>query len=111
MAKNTESMIQRALLVKGNTGGRRLFRNNVGTATTKDGRHISFGLQAGSGDLIGWEQIEITPEMVGDKIARFLSVEVKSEKGRASEKQKNWAEVVNKCGGRAIIIKSIEDLC
>jgi hypothetical protein len=110
VAKITESMIQRALLTRGNMGGRRLFRNNVGSAKTDDGRHISFGLHKGSGDLIGWEEIEITPDMVGQKIARFLSVEVKTEKGRVSKEQDLWRSVVNAAGGRGIIARSVSDI-
>lgn len=110
MAEVSESMIQKALWIKGNRDGKRLFRNNVGTATTKDGRFISFGLHKGSADLIGWESIEITPEMVGEKIARFLSVEVKAKNGRVSDAQNLWASVVNNAGGRAIIARSINEL-
>lgn len=88
-----------------NRGNTRLFRNNVGAYKGKDGQWIQFGLMKGSGDLIGWETIEITPDMVGTKIARFLSVEVKAEKGgRISEAQKTWSDRVNGAGGRAIIV-------
>jgi hypothetical protein len=110
MANISESMIQGAIMVKGNKNGKRLFRNNVGTAQTADGRRITFGLHKGSGDLIGWEQIEITPDMIGQKIARFLSVEVKSKTGKPSDAQLVWADLVNNCGGRAIIINSPSDL-
>ena len=106
----SESNIQAELFVKHNKNGR-VFRNNTGTATTKDGRYIRFGLAVGSGDLIGWETIEVTPEMVGEKIARFLSVEVKRGKGGViSAEQQNWSDLVNKHGGRAIITNSAEDL-
>jgi hypothetical protein len=49
--------------------------------------------------------------MIGQKIARFLSVEVKSKTGKPSDAQLVWADLVNNCGGRAIIINNIDDLC
>ena len=106
----SESNIQREIYFHLNRGNSRVFRNNVGTATTNTGEFIRFGLEVGSGDLIGWESIEITADMVGQKIARFLSVEVKSKTGKASEAQKNWCNTVNRFGGRAIITNSVEDL-
>ena len=106
----SESNIQREIYFHLNRGNSRVFRNNVGTATTESGEFIRFGLEVGSGDLIGWESIDITADMVGKKIARFLSVEVKSKTGKATESQKNWLDNVNKHGGRAIIANSAEDL-
>jgi len=107
----SESNIQREIYFKLNRGNTRVFRNNVGSATTNKGEFIKFGLEVGSGDLIGWESIEITPEMVGQKIARFLSVEVKNGNGgRTTEAQKNWCNIVNRFGGRAIITNNVEEL-
>ncbi len=71
--------------------GYHLFRNNVGQLLDKEGRPVRFGLANDSkalnkalksGDLIGWETITITPDMVGQRVARFLSVEVNAG-GRA----------------------------
>lgn len=110
MAKS-ESLVQKEIMIKLNRGNTRVFRNNVGTAKTYDGRFIQFGLMKGSGDLIGWETIRITPDMVGQDIARFLSVEVKKEKGgKTSPEQEKWAEKVNSSGGRAIIINNSEEI-
>ena len=92
----------RVALCKGNT---RVFRNNVGMI-----QGVSFGLHKGSADLIGWETIEITPEMVGQKIARFLSVEVKTPIGKVRKEQTVWLDMVNKTGGRAIIARSVDDV-
>ncbi len=110
MAKS-ESLVQKEIMMKLNRGNSRVFRNNVGTGYTRSGNIINFGLMKGSGDLIGWETIEITPDMVGQKIARFLSVEVKAEKGgRASKYQKQWSENVNNAGGRAVIANGVDEL-
>ena len=110
MAKS-ESLVQKEIMMELNKGNTRVFRNNVGTATTEDGQFIRFGLCKGSGDLIGWETVQITPEMVGEKFARFLSVEVKAEKGgRASKEQKTWQKIVNNVGGKAIIINKSKEV-
>jgi hypothetical protein len=109
----------------------RIFRNNVGNAIQGviDKKHsailsnklketvvvlryprwIKFGLHVGSGDLIGWITRIITPDMVGKKIAQFLSIEVKSDTGVPSTDQKNWREQIKKNGGCAGIAKTIED--
>ena len=70
---------------------------------------------AGSGDLIGWNSVEVTPDMVGKKVAIFLSVETKRPKnGHVSTEQKTWMNVVNNAGGIAIVTNSedkIKNLC
>lgn len=101
------------------SGHATMFRNNVGTAWTgdvqrlRDGsilirnpRPFHAGLMVGSGDLIGWRSVEITPDMVGKKIAVFASVEVKSLKGKASAAQQNWRKNVINAGGLACVAKS-----
>jgi len=59
-------------------------------------------------DLAGWEEIEITPDMVGKKIARFLAVEVKAS-GSLTKYQKKFREVIEKMGGRYEIIVSLPE--
>jgi hypothetical protein len=76
----------------------------------KFGRWHTFGLAKGSADLIGWQSIEITADMVGQRIAQFLSVEVKTPTGRVNPEQEAWARTVNAHGGRAIIARSANDL-
>lgn len=87
----------------------RVFRNQVGTYKLEDGRVISSGLCKGSADLVGWQTVTITPEMVGQQVAVFLSVEVKGERTRVTPEQQNWAAVVKKCGGKAVIARSLEE--
>lgn len=71
-------------------------------------RFIRFGLFPGSGDRIGWRVVTITPDMVGQKIAQFLSVEIKTVVDRMSEEQKRWADAVRRDGGRAEIWKDTQ---
>lgn len=93
-------------------GGRadvRIFRNQVGTYRLENGRVITSGLCKGSADLIGWQTVTITPEMIGQQIAVFLSVEVKGEKTRVTPEQTNWAAVVKKCGGKSVVARSLQE--
>jgi hypothetical protein len=120
-----ESPLAKKILLKiGSMPGIRIFRNNVGLAyqgkteffenprrvVIKNFRMIKFGLLVGSGDYIGWKTVTITPDMVGKKIAQFLSVEVKTETGVRSEEQKNWAEIVRFNGGIAVFIDDLENI-
>lgn len=86
----------------------KVFRNNIGVAKFANGQIVRYGVGPnGAGDYIGWEIITITPDMVGQKVARFTSVEMKDERGgRVSDEQRHWAEVVNASGGRAVILSS-----
>jgi hypothetical protein len=101
-----QSEIHRALGSKPNI---RIFRNHVGAVRDERGRVHSFGLQKGSGDLIGWVSLEITPAMVGQTVAVFLSVEVKSATGRTRPEQETWARIVNAKGGIALVARSVAD--
>jgi len=89
-----------------------VFRNHTGRAMFPSGNTVPVGIPhwGGGGDHIGWETIEITPDMVGCQFARFLSVEWKRDKGgRRSEAQIKWAHDVNRAGGRAVFLASLAD--
>lgn len=100
------------------------FRNNVGGAWSgkkiktlpngdivlRGSRWITFGLVEGSGDTIGWVSKTVTPEMVGQKFAQFLSLEYKTGTGRASDKQLNWHNVVHSAGGLSGFARSDDDV-
>lgn len=83
----------------------RLWRNNVGVFYTKDGRMIRTGLCVGSADLIGFESIVITKEMVGFKVAIFRADEVKF-RSSVSEVQKQWLSM---CKGMGAIVNVIRE--
>jgi hypothetical protein len=106
----TETDIQRLVQIEASKQGLRLFRNQTGMYKLQDGRVLQSGLAKGSADLIGWKTMEITPDMVGQKIAVFLSVEVKSAKGKLSPEQTNWLNTVNQVGGIAIVARSPQDI-
>lgn len=104
--KSLQSLIQRTL---GSRPDVRVFRNQVGVYRLEDGRVITSGLCKGSADIIGFQSVTITPEMVGQTVAVFLSVEVKSPTGRARPEQENWAAFIKKAGGKAVIAKSLKE--
>jgi hypothetical protein len=86
-----------------------LFRNNTGTLRDANGRPVSFGLCKGSADLIGWRTVTITPEMVGQQVAVFTSIEVKTASGRLTPEQRQWLAAVETAGGIAGVARSVED--
>jgi len=106
----TEAEVQKRIIEAANQRhDMRLFRNQVGCYKVGN-RMIRTGLCPGSADLIGWRQVTITPDMVGTTIAQFLSVEVKSPKGRVALDQQRWADAVARDGGCAILARRVEDL-
>ena len=65
------------------------------------GMPIKYGLYPGSGDMVGWHPVVITPDMVGQRIGVFTSVEIKTENDRMSKKQGIWRRNVLAGGGIA----------
>jgi len=101
---------QRIRLALGTRPDLRLFRNNTGTLPDpRTGRPVQFGLARGSADLIGYRTVTITPEMVGQRVAIFTSLEVKTPTGRIRPEQANWQRTVSSAGGIAAIVRSVDD--
>lgn len=99
-----------------------LFRANVGQAWAGDvtklpgnrvvidnARPFSTGLPPGFSDLFGLVSVEITPDMVGQKVAIFTALEVKTSTGRASSGQKDFLAAVKANGGRSGVARSVAD--
>lgn len=99
-----ESILQQQIrLALGQESDVVLFRNNVGQATYWDDRagrvmHVRYGLAPGSADLIG-----IGPG------GRFVSLELKGRRGLASADQERWLQLVERRGGAAAIVRSVEE--
>lgn len=101
---------QRIRLALGTQRDLRLFRNQVGQLPDpRTGRPVQFGLARGSADLIGWRTVVVTPEMVGQRLAVFTSLEVKTATGRLTPAQHNWLGAVRQAGGIAGVARSVGD--
>jgi hypothetical protein len=110
MANAETDLQQRIRLALGTRTDLRLFRNQVGQLPDpRTGRPVQFGLARGSADLIGWRTITVTPEMVGQQLAVFTSIEVKTERGHVRPEQHAWQRTVSDAGGIAGIARSIRD--
>ena len=105
----SEQTIQQRIRLACSTGDCRLFRNNTGTLRDQNGRPVTFGLCKGSADLIGWKRVTVTPAMVGQQVAVFASIEVKTLTGRLRPEQKQWLEAVQAAGGIAGVARSVAD--
>ena len=108
---NAETTLQQQIrLALGTHPQIRLFRNQVGSLPDpRSGRLVTFGLARGSADLIGWRTITVTPDMVGQRLAVFTSIEVKTPIGRVRPDQTAWMGAVQAAGGIAGIARSVPD--
>lgn len=75
-------------------------------------KKIKYGVGPnGASDLIGFESVIITPDMVGQKIARFIAPESKSGiDGVVSQDQKDFQALVIGAGGKAPVIRFPDDV-
>ena len=108
---NAETTLQQEIrLALGTIPSARIFRNQVGSLPDpRTGRLVTFGLAKGSADLIGWRTITIGPEHVGQRMAVFCSIEVKTPTGRLTPQQQAWLSVVLAAGGIAGVARSVPD--
>ena len=106
---NETSILQEIRIGLSSTPDVRIFRNQTGALKDTEGRLVTFGLCKGSSDLIGWKSIVITPEMIGQRVAVFLAVEVKRPKKNPTPEQTNFLERVAAAGGIAGVARSVED--
>ncbi|MBF0399978.1 MAG: hypothetical protein HQL90_04350 [Magnetococcales bacterium] len=88
-----------------------LYKNPVGRGKVKtaDGRYeqwITYGLQPGSADLIGY----YTMDLSGLNVAVFVSIETKRPHGgHTAEAQRKWRDKVIERGGIALITNDPEE--
>ena len=105
----SEQQAQQSIRLALSRGPVRLWRNNTGTLRDRQGRPVKFGLCKGSSDLIGLRSITIGPEHVGQTMAVFVAVEVKSPTGRPTPDQQAFIDTVQSLGGLAGIARSVDD--
>lgn len=76
-----------------------LFRANVGSGRTFDGRYFETGLPKGFSDLFGFRLSD----------GRAVFIEVKTAAGRVSAEQKNFIGKMRGYGALAGVARSVED--
>lgn len=122
-----EHPIQQRILLACGRGLTRLFRQNVGRAwigsdvfratrrtvvtldpgdvVIRQARPFIAGVP-GMSDLGGWKTVTITPGMVGQRVAVYVAIEVKAERGRLRPDQVTFLDTVRAAGGIAGVARS-----
>ncbi len=76
-----------------------VFRANVGSGVTYDGRHFETGLPKGFSDLFGFRHSD----------GKIFFIEVKTPSGRLSKDQKHFLEQMQNYGAIAGVARSVDD--
>lgn len=76
-----------------------VFRVNVGTGYTQDGRYFTTGVPSGFTDLFGFRKSD----------GKAIFIEVKTSKGKPTQKQVNFIQQMQLNGAIAGICRSAED--
>lgn len=76
-----------------------VFRANVGSGVTYDGRHFETGLPKGFSDLFGFRHSD----------GKIFFIEVKTPSGRLSKDQKHFLEQMRNDGAIAGVARSVDD--
>lgn len=127
---DSEQDIMRRIMIAVSKTGARVFRNNVamawvgkaeiirhsravvvyvGDVLIRQGRPLHAGLCKGSSDLIGITPVIVRPEHVGTRLGVFTGLEVKTNKGRTTPEQVNFAEQINALGGIVGVVRDSND--
>lgn len=117
-----QSIQNRILKAFGALRGVRLFRQNSATGWVgkvvkhtreililADPKPLRAGLCVGSSDIIGWTEVKVTTDMVGQTLAVFTAVEVKQPGKYPTEEQRAFIAAVQRSGGKAGVARSNED--
>jgi hypothetical protein len=107
-SSSSEHEIQQRIRLACGRGPVRLWRNNTGALVDQQGRFVRFGLCKGSSDLIGLRSVVVTPEMVGQRLAQFVALEIKAPQGVVSPEQQAFLRLVQELGGVAAVCRSIQ---
>lgn len=111
-----ENFVQNQIRMMAPQRGYRLWRNNVGALKDERGVPVRYGLGNDSAamnkvmksaDLIGGRSLVITPELVGQTVLQFASIECKrpgwvfNEHNEHELAQRRWMNLVIQAGGVA----------
>ena len=120
----SEAAVQAAVRLEAAKKGIKLWRNNVGVLRDSRGVPVRYGLAndsqrlnsaVKSGDLIGWRPVVVSMDMVGTRIAQFVSRECKRSGWKWSgdpheQAQMKWLQAVVSDGGDAKFCSGEETL-
>lgn len=81
----------------------------AGDVLIRQARPFHSGIE-GQSDTYGWQEVTITPEMVGSKIAQHVEIEGKTGTGREATAQKSWGAAVTRSGGRYGVAREVSDV-
>lgn len=81
-----------------------------GDVLLRNARPFNTGLPAGFPDTFGCQEVVITPDMVGQKVAVFWALEIKDQSS-ASVAQSNFINALNMSGGKAAVVHSEQEAC
>jgi len=105
------ALCDEGLFFRANVGqawtGSRIERLPGGRVLIHDARPFTTGLPAGFSDLFGIVPAVVTADMVGQPVGIFAGVEIKSQRGRASEAQERFIAAIQRAGGRAGIARDV----
>lgn len=76
-----------------------IFRMNVGSGYTYDGRHFDTGVPKGFSDLFGFRKRD----------GRAIFIEVKTKTGKPTKEQVHFLETMQKSGAIAGVCRSVGD--
>lgn len=106
-----ESNIQKLIQLACSDHGIITFRNNIGAYKTPEGYMVRYGVGGNGGsDLIGISPVKITESHIGMTLGVFTAFEIKTQKGKPTNEQINFINVINNNGGIAGICRSTDDL-
>lgn len=94
---NPETKVSNLIMIAVSEAGHTVWRNNVGAFKAESGQWVKYGVgMKGGSDLIGMQA----------GTGKFIALEVKTKKGRASKEQLNFIAHVNRVGGIAGVVRS-----
>ena len=81
---------------------------NAGDVVIRNARPFHSGI-VGMSDVGGWASMTITPDMVGQKVAVYVAIEVKTASGVVRKEQQQFIDAVSRAGGIAGIARSVDE--
>lgn len=92
-----------------NKGELMFIRNNSLAVSTKDGHYIQTGSK-GSPDILVFISEGIPQDLYCMWVLKTIAFEIKTEKAKQSQSQKEWQVKFEKLGGEYYIIRRVEEV-